>query len=83
MPTRKLSKVRIAKQKFWKRGQLARVSAISGIRLSAISGIFHRQLGVSPGRALVLAGAVKDVTGKSVPVMEFIFNKSSKHPIFF
>jgi hypothetical protein len=80
---RKLSKIKLAKKKFWKRGEIARVSAISGIRISAISGILHRQLGVSPGRALILAGAVKEVTGKNVPVMDFIFNKNSKHPIFF
>lgn len=80
---RKFSKVRIAQAAFWKRGELTSVSNISGIRLATISSIFHRRLGVSPGRAMILAGAVKEVTGKDVPLVDFIFNRTSKHPCFF
>lgn len=78
---RKFSKT--TKQKFWKRGELSQVARISGIRLSSVSGIFHRALGVSPGRALVLSGAVKAATGKDIPLVDLIFNKTSKNPCFF
>lgn len=69
--------------KFWRRGELTRLSVVAGIRLSALSGIFHRHIGISPRRALHLRGAIREVTGKDVSFADLVFSKKSNHPCFF
>lgn len=76
---RKLSK----QNRFWRRGDLTRLSYLTGIRLPALSGFFHRKIGVSSRRALRLQGAIHEITGKQIPFLELLFSKKSQHPCFF
>lgn len=70
-------------QKFWKRGELAKLSTITGIRPTALSDYFHRRISISVRRATMLQSSIKQITGKDVPFMELVLSKQSKHPCFF
>jgi len=73
----------VARSKFWKRGDLAKLSTITKIRATALSDIFHRRIAISVRRASLLQASIKQVTGKDVPFMELVLSKQSKHPCFF
>lgn len=73
----------MAKRIFWKRGQMAELARRADISPQQMSDILHRRRPVGKHLALKLSKSLYRMKKQRVPAIEWLFNRTSKHPAFF
>ena len=73
----------MTEEKYWKRGEITRLSIEAKINKTTLSNILHRRVGVSKNRAFMLESLCRELFDKDISWREWMFNASSEHEAFF
>ena len=68
---------------YWKPKQKSKIAKLAKIQPHHLSEILHRKRGVGKDNAKALQQASKYVLGYAIPLEEWLFNNTTKHPAFY
>lgn len=73
----------VKKKEFWQRGIRSQLAAMADVKIQHLSEILHRRRGVGTVTAERLERASLTMLGSSIPMREWLLNRTSSHPAFF